>query len=169
MISSSGTFTLCISVNIRSCLLHCFCCLCFSSTVGIVHISGFCLEQQQKKKKTKKSTPMINCLAGLIFQEKKICSAACLPCRFSILCCESAFKQVCPSNFFVNYSLIHPESNPGLFWSSLCWALPVQVSELPCSSSCSCWRLGWGMPRAGCFHKVILSDGVCVSGGFGRV
>lgn len=91
-----------------------------------------------------KNTPMINCLTGLIFEEKKKrCSAVCLPCKFSILWRESVFKQVCPSNYFVNYSLIHPESNPGLFWSSLCWALPVQISELPCSSSCLCWRLDW--------------------------
>lgn len=91
-------------------------------------------------------------------QEKRNgCSAAWLPCKFSILWRESVFKQVCPSNYFVNYSSIHPESNPGLFRSSPCWALPVQVSELPCSGSCLCWRLGWDAKG----RMLSLSDPEC--------
>lgn len=109
---------------------------------------------------TTANTPMINCLAGLRLRKKKKKVVLRAFCASLVFC----FDESLPKEF-VNYSSIHPESNAGLFWSSLCWALPVQVSELPCSSSCSCWRLGWGAKG----RMLILSDGVCVSGGLGRV
>lgn len=173
MISSSDTFTLSVPVNIRNCLLCFFYRLCFSVVVEIVYVNESCWERTRT---TTASNLVINCLASLIFLGQKIDLVnTWVLCDFpanSVFCGMSLFssKFVQGITSWITIWFTQNQLLDHFGACSFCWTLPIHMPGL---SAAAPWGDalaggGWaGMPRAGCFHKVIHSDRFCVLGGLG--
>lgn len=128
--------------------------------------------------RTTTNHPVINCLASLIFLGRKVDLVSTrvlhdFPASL-VFCGMSLFssKLVQAVALWITVRFTQNQILDRFGACSLCWALPVQVSGLSAAAKAPGGDAragrGWtGMPRAGCFHKVIRGDGFCVSGGLG--